>query len=432
MLKTSILTCLACLSLASWSHALPNAVMGAVRQENSPLDGKDLTTQLFDSIGTDGANLPGRWVAEGLLADARISHLLARPKIFGEDVQLVRAIHRGKTLESLEFTFVDAGSYFGYFKLSDDTPKNLTRRQQQALMDEQLASKQEEFQKLYEASRTAVRDGIVALAKDSRPKMVKIGRTRALRADVEEWRHEGRTIRLLADGRRLVRVSVINSLSPPQAWLDTSLQTLDDRTRLDQLTAQVTKDPDGTVVLPSLRPIPQGYQPYCGLNTLAMAARYLGLHLDEDWLAVAGGFQNTGSAAGSDILGLYQAVAAEAGLGMEREAKLNVSAVQNAISNGLPVVVWRRFSHERDQLHSRFSNELRRDPAAKLPNPNDEAERKTWPNQTAPLHASVIIGYHAARGELLFLESWTGLDRPRRMTAAEMAATTYKAFVFKR
>ena len=96
MLKTSILTCLACLSLASWSHALPNAVMGAVRQENSPLDGKDLTTQLFDSIGTDGANLPGRWAAEGLLADARISHLLARPKIFGEDVQLVRPSIAGK------------------------------------------------------------------------------------------------------------------------------------------------------------------------------------------------------------------------------------------------------------------------------------------------------------------------------------------------
>jgi hypothetical protein len=262
--------------------------------------------------------------------------------------------------------------------------------------------------------------------------MVKIGRTRALRAEVEEWRHQGRTIRLFADGRRLVRVSVIQSADPKQVWLDPSLQGLDDRARLQRLAAQVSKQPDGTVVLPSLRPIPQGYQPYCGLNTLAMAARYLGLHLDEDWLAVAGGFQNTGSASGSDMLGLYQAVAAEAGLRMNRQTKLDVGAVQNAIGSGLPVVVWRRFSSERDQLHSRFANRFEGDPAARLPDPAGDAERRSWPDAKAPLHASVIVGYHAARGELLFLESWTGRDKPRRMTTAEMAATTYQAFVFER
>lgn len=431
-MKTSFLICLACLSLAPCSQALPNAVLGAVRQEKSPLDGKDLTTELFESVGTDGSSLPGKWADEGDLADARISHLLARPKVFGEEVQLVRAIRRGKSLESLEITFVDAGSYFGYFQLPAEATKDLSRRQQQALMNQQLAAKQDEFLKLYETSHTTVREAIVAMAKDSRPKWVKIGKTRALRADMEEWHHQGHTIRLLADGRRLIRVTVINSLDPPQVWLDSSLRHVDDRTRLDKLTGQVTKQADGTVLLASLHPIPQGYQPYCGLNTLAMAARYFGLHLDEDWLAVAGGFQNTGSATGSDILGLYQAVAAEAGLGMDRETKLNVNAVRNAIANGLPVVVWRRFSHERDQLHTRHMRRLQRDPAAKLPDPAVEAERKTWPDQTAPLHASVIVGYDAARGELLFLESWTGLDKPRRMTAAEMAATTYKAFVFKR
>ncbi|MCF7673982.1 MAG: hypothetical protein K9N23_00770 [Akkermansiaceae bacterium] len=414
------------------AQALPNAVLGAVRRERSPLDGTDLTSVLFGQVGTAGTGLPGRWQDEGTLADARISHLLARPTIFGEDVELVRALHRGGMLESLEFTFVDAGSYFGYFKLPPDTSNALSRRQQQALMEQLLATKQVEFQKRYATASTTVRDGIVALAKGSRPKRVKIGRTRALRAEVEEWRHQGHTIRLLADGRRLIRVSVFNSPAPGRAWLDASLQDLDDRTRLDQLAAQVSHEADGTVLLPSLRPIPQGYQPYCGLNTLAMAARYLGLHLDEDWLAVAGGFQNTGSAAGSDILGLYQAVAAEAGLGMARETKLNIGAVQNTLSKGLPVVVWRRFSQERDHLHSRFADQLRREPGAKLPTPSAESERTTWPDQTAPLHASVIVGYHAARGEFLFLESWTGFDQPRRMTTAEMAATTSRAFVFER
>ena len=431
MQPTHLIILLTSVAVSPLAQALPNAVLGAIREEQSPLDGTDMTEALFTRNAGNDAALPGRWQAEGTLENARISHLLARPRIFGEEVQLVRAVHREQTLESLEFTFADAGSYFGYFKLPADTPKNLTRRQQQALVNAQLASKQEEFQKLYQTALTAVREGIANLTKNEPSKMEKIGRTRALRADVEEWRLRGRTIRLLADGRRLIRVFVFNSLNPPPYWLDPTLQGLDDRTRQEHLTKRVSKLTDGAVALPSLRPIPQGYQPYCGLNTLAMAARYLGLHLDEDWLAVAGGFQNTGSAAGSDMLGLYQAVASEAGIGMARQTKLDVNSVQHAIDHGLPVIVWRRFSPERNLLHTRFARQLERDPSARLPNPAADAERKSWPAQTAPLHASVIVGYHAARGEFLFLESWTGEDLPRRMTTAEMAATTYKAFVFE-
>ncbi len=187
---------------------------------------------------------------------------------------------------------------------------------------------------------------------------------------------------------------------------------------------------DGTVRLPDIRPIPQGFQPYCGLNTLAMCARHFGLHLDEDWLAVSGGFQNTGSAAGSDIIGLYPAVAAEAGFRMKRVSKLDFHAVKGAVDAGFPVVVWRRFSHERDQLHSRFARELERNPAAVLPDHRDPAETASWPGKSAPVHASVIVGYHAERGEFLFLESWTGKDRPRRMSVREMSATITYAFVF--
>ena len=432
MKPTSLIIVLICLALTPSVQALPNAVLGAIREEKSPLDGTDMTEALFIRSGGNDVALPGRWQAEGSLENARISHLMARPQVLGVDVQLVRAIHRDEKLESLEFTFVDAGSYFGYFKLPAETSKDLSRRQEQALMDEQLAAKQGEFKTLYETSLATVKEGIANYAKGQTPKLEKIGRTRALRAEVEEWRSHGRTIRLLADGRRLIRVSVFNSLTPPPSWLDTSLQGLDDRARLAQLSERVSKDADGTVSLTSLRPIPQGYQPYCGLNTLAMAARYLGLHLDEDWLAVAGGFQNTGSAAGSDMLGLYQAVASEAGVGMARQSKLDINSVRRAIDQGLPVIVWRRFSQDRDRLHTRFVSQLQRDPAAVLPNPASEAERKSWPTQTAPLHASVIVGYHAARGEVLFLESWTGRDLPRRMTNAEMIATTYKAFVFER
>ena len=96
------------------------------------------------------------------------------------------------------------------------------------------------------------------------------------------------------------------------------------------------------------------------------------------------------------------------------------------------MIVWRRFSPERNQLHSDFISDLQKDPSATLPDPQTDSERASWPDQKAPLHASVIVGYHAQRGEFLFLESWTGNDHPRRMRTAEMEATAYFTFVFEK
>lgn len=431
-MKTPLLCLILLLPPCATVQALPNSVLGAVRKENSPLDGKEMTDLLLGLLGDQMEKLPGRWQHEGTLEDARISHLLARPRIFGETVELVRAVHRGAVLESLEFTFVDAGSYFGYFQLPPDTPRDLTRKQQQALMDRLLADKQQTFDQLYGDTLEKVRDGISRLAGKKDPKRVRIGKTRALRAEADEWRAGGRTVRLLADGKRLVRVTVHHGDPVTSGWLDPSLASLSDRDRLERLAGNLSTTADGAKWIVPLRSIPQGYQPYCGLNTLAMAARYFGLHLDEDWLAVAGGFQNTGSAAGSNILGLYQAVASEAGLRMDRPGKPDANTLRRSLDQGLPVIVWRRFSHERDALHTRFAAQLRRDPASRLPDPVSDLERRSWPGESAPLHASVIVGYHPGRGECLFLESWTGNDTPRRMSLAELEATAYKTFAFIR
>ena len=93
----------------------------------------------------------------------------------------------------------------------------------------------------------------------------------------------------------------------------------------------------------------------------------------------------------------------------------------------MPAIVWRRFSHQRNQLHDRIA----RDPDAKLPNPALSEERAKWPGDEAPLHASVITGYDTLKNEVFFLESWSGHDRTRRMRIEEMAATTYLCFAFK-
>ena len=413
---------------ASPLSAIPDAIFGPVAAVESPLNGVDLTDEMLAAVGRgEIAALRGEWKEEGAIADARLSHLLARPKLFGREVVLVRSLARGEKLESVEATFADAGSFFGY--LTERPPAGREGKAAREELQARLLARQNEFQTLYAETLETVTAAISARCGGD-GKTIRFGRSRDLRAEPVEWRHEGVVIRLFADGRRLVRAHLIREGAERQGWLDPAVPG-DARARLAALARTVEKQNDGTVHLRGLQPIPQGFRPYCGLNALAIGARHFGLHVDEDWLAVAGKFENTGSAGGSDLLGLYQAVANEAGLGLDRSTRLDAHAVKRAIDAGFPVIVWRRFSHERDQLHGRFLRQYTRDPSATLPDPATPGERASWPGKDAPLHASVITGYHQERREFLFLESWTGRDVPRRMRAEEMIATCYLAFVFK-
>lgn len=151
------------------------------------------------------------------------------------------------------------------------------------------------------------------LAESAKPRSTKMGHTRALRAETQDYIVGDLTFRLLAADQRLIRVTIARSTDLPDSWLDPDIAVLDPRERLKRLQQSVVKSDDGTVSITGLQSVPQGYRPYCGLNSLAIASRHFGLHIDEDWLAVAGGFKNTGSADGSNILRLYSAVAAKPG-----------------------------------------------------------------------------------------------------------------------
>lgn len=407
-------------------RAIPNSVFGPVAAADSPLNGKDLTSELMAApVWAAQAELPGKWQAEGNVASAEMSHLLARPKLFGCDVVLLRAAKRDGKLQFLEATFADAGSYFGYY---DEKPAAKSdRRAQREEIQRKTADRQAEFSRLYESTLDSLK---THLAGDGKPKVETIGRSRVLRAETTDYQTGGRTVRLWADGRRLIRATIYQNRETPDSWLDEQIEETPAKARAQRLKEFVKQSADGTVSITGLQPLPQGYRPYCGLNSLAMVARHFGLYLDEDGLAVAGAFQNTGSADGSRILSLYPAVAAEAGFGLDRANRFDDTMVRRALAAGFPVIVWRRFSQERNELHTRFAREYAGNPQSTLPDPSEAAERASWPGGDAPLHASVLTGYHDARREFLFLESWSGRDTPRRMRAEEMAATAYLTFVF--
>lgn len=414
--------------VASQLQALPNAVLGALAQHDSPLNGQDMTDTLLAAGAWDGSNpLPGEWEADAGVANASSAYLMARPKVFGVDALLVRAMHRDEKLEELQITFADAGSYFGY--LDRRLPTGMDRKEAIALVQKRIDQKQADFSKMYSETAAALSTRLEEI--DKRPREAKRGRTRDLRAEMNEYqvKESGLVIRLLDATDRLLRVSIRKADSRAKSWLDSSEEARGTSERLKALAGKVTRTKRGDVVLNEVEVVPQGYRPYCGLNTLVMVARYLGLHLDEDWLAVAGKFQNTGSAAGSDMLGLYSSVAKEAKFNLNRTSSYDHETVRRSIRAGMPVIVWRRWDQTRDRLHTRVSSEFAKGGEVVYERPKDEILPSK--KKRSPVHASVIIGYNDERKEIIFLESWEGESPPRRMPVSEISHTADLTFSFR-
>lgn len=408
--------------LGAWAHAIPNAIIGNVNQVNAPLNGQEVAPALLaEGLWKGEAKLPGEWRDESLVAGLQTSHLLARPKFLGQEVVLIRAAHRGERLESIQLTFADAGSYFQY---QTRVPKADLAARRKELLD-----KQQNFQKEYD-ERLGALEGALKKMATGRVKEVRQGSARLLRAESEVYPYEDLKIALLADGRRLIRVVISREVMHRKSWLDQGLLEMGDRARAQRYRKSVEERERGDVIIRGVRAVPQGYKPYCGVNTLVMAAHHFGLHVDEDWLAVGGKFQNTGSAGNSNMFGLYNAVAKEARLQIERERDFDFRKARSLLRDGLPVIVWRRYDHRRNMLHTRVANQFSKGKEDVFPEP-DANERKSWPGKNHPVHASVIVGFNDQRKEVLFLESWAGLGVPKRMRYEELEATATWAFYFK-
>ena len=409
-------------------QALPNAILGALADLDSPLNGEDLTGVLLAQRTWDGSEpLPGEWEADAGVANASSAYLMARPKVFGVQSLLVRALTREDQLEELQVTFADAGSFFGY--LDRRIPEGMTREQASALIQERVAKRRREFETFYAATAEDLGTNLKKI--DKRPRYSKRGRTRDLRAVYREFEHEdlGLSIQMLEAKDRLLRISIRKKDKAPKSWLDVSQEDLGTSVRLKALSAKVTMTGRGDVVLNKVEVVPQGYRPYCGLNTLVMVARYLGLHLDEDWLAVAGKFQNTGSAAGSDMLGLYSSVAREARFNLHRTSDYDHETLRRSIRAGMPVIVWRRWDQQRDRLHTKVSSDFDKGGKRGYERPSEEVMPSK--KKRSPLHASVIVGYNDERKEIIFLESWEGVSKPRRMPVSEISHTADLTFYFR-
>jgi hypothetical protein len=129
----------------------------------------------------------------------------------------------------------------------------------------------------------------------------------------------------------------------------------------------------------------------------------------------------------SKIKETYDAAGDTAEVHLPKTTKFEFAKARASLDAGLPVVVFRRWSQERDYLHTAFAQNFAANPALELPKP-DLNDRKLWPAREGFAHASVVDGYNERRREVIFTESWGEHARNRRMRIEELEGTSYLAY----
>ncbi|MFT5104731.1 MAG: hypothetical protein ACI8XO_001439 [Verrucomicrobiales bacterium] len=365
--------------------------------------------------------LPGEWITQAGLSTEPVKVLSTPASVFGQVPEIVAARYDGSKVSSIYMQFIDSGSYFGY------TPR---QELDSGKTNENLQSKQQRFKRQY-------REIASALAKQlpkqvgTRGKRNEVGRTEVLRSEYIDFDNGEVVVRLGANENEYIYIEVMRSSDAEHGYMDSEVASMRRNERVKAMRSKVERRANGDVVVGEIPIFTQGSRPYCAISTLGMVTHHFGLRIPVNGLAASAGIKKTGSAKGSKILETYYAAAQEADIKFMRASKFEFDRATMALDHGYPVLIWRRYDAARDKLHTKFAENFAKNPSSQLPAADDSEEMESWPDDSAPGHASIVTGYNAERGEVIFLESWGEHTRDRRMRKEELEATGYMVFYFK-
>lgn len=322
----------------------------------------------------------------------------------GAKAQGASAFFEAGRLRSISLLFLDAGIWFGFSQAVSET-------------------KVPEFLALHRQTAENVASALSALGGKLRD--VPLGGTKLLKHTAQVVRIGDVWARLVVWPEYFVKVTLFRDEEATTQSLAPYRRTQKSPELARTFASLVEKLPNGDRILRGIPMLQQGDRAYCGMSALAMTMQHLGLRVETEELAAAAGirFGNTGEA---KIREAYDDTAAVAALRMDRIKRAEWSRIRTSLGAGMPVVVFRRWSQERDFVHTQFARRYAKDPAAVLERPGMD-ERKLWPQRGGFAHASIINGFNEARGEVIFTESWSEFARDRRMRFEEMEATGYMA-----
>lgn len=407
------------------AHAIPTSFFGngnAVPIVPAfPRFNADLTEEFLDLDRWDASDFSGPWREEPSTPDLQVKRMTANPVVMGEVPMSVVAYGDGESTSEIAVHFIDAGLYFG-FRYGGER-----NREQREAGRAKRREFEDHMEDLWEIVNERLEEGC------GRGKRGSVGRTAELRANFMEYRWEEFVLRLVEREEHSISLHIYRDGAAPEALVDEEWMTARRRDRQERLEAAVREREDGGLEITGLPVLTQGMTPYCGIHSLAMVSRYIGLRTSPEALAAGAEFKNTGSAGGSDMVGLHRAVAEELDMRVSISPSLDRGRLERSIEDGLPVIVWRLVSMERENVHAEVARRTREGDQSPLP-PLTEKEFAKLPDPKVgggPTHASVIVGWRGEGDEVIFLEPWGELGLGRRMRWEELEKTAYAVFHFK-
>ena len=406
ILLTSYLSCsLVCLAIP---QNFGGNLFGATFEPRTIND--DFTENLIAASAWINNQLPGTWKSIPSLDGDEVKILNVNPIIFGQHSSSVYANEEKGKLKSISILYLDSGKFFYRRKISNES--------------QYIKSLKREFKKTYDLIESTINKTLYKYTKSS-PKESFVGQTDFLRNAYNDYKFGELTLRVSAKNGQNISLIIMRSEDVSKTYLSSRTSKLVKRERRKELQKNVQMQESGDIKINGIPMFRQGQRPYCAISTLGMATHYLGLRLGTDALAAGAKFRYIDTAKGSKMLDLYRAAAEESNAILQRGRSFDFKRAQKYLEKGFPIVVWRRYSHERNLLHSAAAQ------GTKLPELTPK-DRIAWPTaENAPGHASVITGFNKETGEVIFMESWGEHARNKRMRAEELEATSYATFYFK-
>lgn len=426
-MKKLLLTILVPLFLAPTTQAIPDVFFGNGQFFGPvipafPRFNANLTREFFDADNWRENQFPGAWEDQPALDGTSVKRMTEMPVVLGGvPISIYAYSDEEEKLREMVITYIDAGSFFG-FKLGGEKT-NAERR----AGDEKRSEFASHYNRIERTLRGTIEEGL------GTGKQTVIGRSHLLRSVFLDYEVDDYVLRFATRENHSISIHIMRKDQVVDSWVDQQLLRLSDRERSALLVENVTNNERGDLMIDGIPMYTQGNTPFCGIHSLAMAAHYYGLRMHPEDLIAGADLQNTGSAKGSNIFGIYHAAAEEVGMKATVSSRFNASKVQRALEAGMPVVVWRRVTYAREQAHHRFAAQVAEDPMLKLPEPT-ETEMEFWPdreNKGSPSHASVISGINPDLKEVIITEPWGEHARKRHMRFEEMEASVYAVFYFE-
>jgi hypothetical protein len=392
---------------SSLAVVCPRLLFSAGLGELSFTDCQRWRSDRFTAAWSDPGGGGGGILSKRYLADPGM--------VFGVEPSGVSALFEGGVVPSVTLVVLDAGDFFA--------------RAGKRLAGKSAGEVRSAFDRAFVRELDAVGGGLLRSAGGKEPESVAVMCGNGRTVDVALYRLPNAFARLLTFAGQLIALDVFPGRETASTFVADAMRAMGRKERRVFFSGEVESSAGGDTHLPGIPLILQGNRAYCGMSALAMAGQYLGFGAGVEELAAVAGF-TYGSPQDGRVREIFSDVADALGIRASRGTAFTFKRARRSIEAGFPVVVFRRWSRERDYLHSMVSRRRRRgDAHVRLPAPG-LADRDSWPGKDAPGHASVIHGFNWREKEVIFSESWAASAMNRRMRIEEMEATSYYVVYF--